>query len=330
MTSFLLRIFVKNHRDTNNPEVRIKIGNLGSWTGIILNILLVIAKVVGGVVSGSVSVIADGLNNLMDAAGSVITLIGFKLSAKKADKEHPFGHGRYEYISGLVVAVLVLLVGIELGKSSIGKILNPSLVSYGWLTLSILIGSILLKLWMAYFSNSLGKRINSTALTAVAIDSKNDAIATTVVFITALISLYFEINLDGWAGFGVAIFIVYSGITLVKETLSPIIGESPSKELVDNITSKIKSHQCVLGIHDLIIHDYGPGKQYASAHVELSSKIDPVVSHNLIDTIEKQILKEDNILLVIHYDPVDIESDIENNIENNIDPAPSNTNNLNN
>ena len=224
MTSFLLKMFVKNYKDTNNPNVRTKIGNLGSWTGIVLNILLVVLKVIGGLIAGSVSVVADGLNNLMDAAGSIITLIGFKLSMKKADKEHPFGHGRYEYIAGLVVAVLVLLVGIELGKSSIGKVLYPSEPSYGLPTLIILVGSVFLKLWMGYFSKNLGNRIKSTALTAVAVDSRNDAIATAAVFVTALISMYFDINLDGWAGLGVAIFIVYNGIILVQETLSPIIG----------------------------------------------------------------------------------------------------------
>ncbi len=305
MTSFLLKMFVKNYKDTNNPNVRTKIGNLGSWTGIVLNILLVVLKVIGGLIAGSVSVVADGLNNLMDAAGSIITLIGFKLSMKKADKEHPFGHGRYEYIAGLVVAVLVLLVGIELGKSSIGKVLYPSEPSYGLPTLIILVGSVFLKLWMGYFSKNLGNRIKSTALTAVAVDSRNDAIATAAVFVTALISMYFDINLDGWAGLGVAIFIVYNGIILVQETLSPIIGESPSQEMVDNVTKKIKAHDCVLGIHDLIIHDYGPGRQYASAHVELSSKLDPVISHDLIDRIEKQLLEEDNLHIVIHYDPVE-------------------------
>ncbi|NLJ89315.1 MAG: cation transporter [Clostridiales bacterium] len=305
MTKILLKIFVKNYKDINNPEVRTKTGNLASWTGILLNLILVVGKVVGGLIAGSVSVVADGLNNLMDAAGSVITLIGFKLSSKKADKEHPFGHGRYEYIAGLAVAVLVLIVGIELGKSSISKILYPTGVSYGLPTLLILIVSILIKIWMGYFSNTLGKRIKSTALTAVAVDSRNDVIATAAVFITALISKFFDVNLDGLAGLGVAIFIIYNGIILIQETLSPILGESPSQDVVDEITKKITSHKCVLGIHDLIIHDYGPGKQYASAHVELSSKLDPVVSHDLIDKIEKQLLEENNIHIVIHYDPVE-------------------------
>lgn len=304
MTGFLLRTFIKNHENYNDPDVRNKIGNLASWSGIILNIILVIGKVLAGILSGSMSVIADGLNNLMDAIGSIITLIGFKLSSKKADKEHPFGHGRYEYVAGLAVAVLVLLVGIELGKTSIDKILNPSSVDFGWLTLIILVISVFLKQWMSLFSKNLGKRINSTTLIAVSVDSRNDVIATSAVLITALITRFTNINLDGWASLGVAIFIIYNGIILIKETISPIIGESPSEELVNYITKKIESHECVMGIHDVIVHDYGPGKQYASAHVELSSEIDLLVSHDVLDKIEKEFLEKDNIHMVIHYDPV--------------------------
>ncbi|NLB42144.1 MAG: cation transporter [Clostridiales bacterium] len=304
MTGFLLRTFIKNHENYNDPDVRNKIGSLASWSGIILNIIFVIGKVLAGILSGSMSVIADGLNNLMDAIGSIITLIGFKLSSKKADKEHPFGHGRYEYVAGLAVAVLVLLVGIELGKTSIDKILNPSSVDFGWLTLIILVISVLLKQWMSLFSKNLGKRINSTTLIAVSVDSRNDVIATSAVLIAALITRFANINLDGWASLGVAIFIIYNGIILIKETISPIIGESPSEELVNYITKKIESHECVMGIHDVIVHDYGPGKQYASAHVELSSEIDLLVSHDVLDKIEKEFLEKDNIHMVIHYDPV--------------------------
>ncbi len=304
MTDFLLRTFIKNHEEYNDQDVRSQIGNLASWSGILLNIVLVAVKVLAGIFSGSVSVIADGLNNLMDAIGSVITLIGFKLSNKKADKEHPFGHGRYEYIAGLAVAVLVLLVGIELGKTSIDKIMNPTSVDFGWLTLIILVVSVLLKLWMSLFSKNLGARIISTAIIAVSIDSRNDAIATTAVLVSAFITQFANINLDGWASLGVAIFIIYNGIILIKETISPILGESPSDELVNYITKKIESHECVIGIHDLIVHDYGPGRQYASAHVELSRDIDPLVSHDVLDKFEKEFFEKDNIHMVIHYDPV--------------------------
>lgn len=319
MTDLLLRIFVKDHKNYNDPEVRNKIGNFASWIGIILNILLVVIKVFAGAISNSISVIADGLNNLMDAVGSVITLIGFKLANKKADKEHPFGHGRYEYIAGLIVAVLILLVGLELGKTGIDKIINPSNVEYGLLTLTILVVSVFIKLWMAYFSNKLGKRINSTALIAVAVDSRNDVIATSAVFITALISRFANINLDGLAGLGVAVFIIYNGIILIKETISPIIGESPSQELVDNITNRIEVHKHILDVDDLIIHDYGPGKQYASAHVKMSSKIDPVYAHEYIDEIEDDVMEDLNVHLVIHYVPVD--DDLEKDKNNSTDSS---------
>ncbi len=304
MMDILLKKFIKNKKDYNDPDVRNKIGSLASWSGIILNILLVIGKVLAGFVSGSMSIIADGINNLMDAIGSVITLIGFKLSRKKADKEHPFGHGRYEYVAGLAVAVLVLLVGIELGRTSIAKVINPTIIDFGWLPLVILVISIILKLWMRLFIKNLGQRINSTALIAVSVDSRNDAIATSAVLITAFISQFANIKLDGWASLGVAIFIIYNGVILIKETISPILGESPSDELVNYITKKIESYECVIGLHDLIVHDYGPGKQYASAHLELSSDIDPLVSHAVLDKIEKEFLEKDNIHMVIHYDPV--------------------------
>ncbi len=310
MTNFLLRTFVKNHEETNDPDVRNRIGSLASITGIILNILLVAGKITAGIISGSVSIIADGLNNLMDTIGSVISLIGFKISGKKADHEHPFGHGRFEYLSGLAVAVLVLSVGIELGKSSFDKILHPTPVEYGWLTLGILVVSILIKLWMAYFSKNLGEKIDSTTLNAVAADSRNDVIATSAVLITALIYFFSTINLDGWAGLGVAIFIIYNGISLIKQTCSPLLGESPSAELVDNVTKKIKSYDYVVGIHDLIVHDYGPIKRYASAHVELSCNANtaPMTIHEMVEQIEKDFLQEENIHLVIHFDPI-IEDD---------------------
>lgn len=304
MTKLLLRMFVKNHEEVNNPDTREKIGILASWSGIILNVLLVLGKGITGILSGSVSVLADGMNNLMDVAGSVITLIGFKISGKKADEEHPYGHGRFEYIAGLTVAVLVLVVGIELGKSSLIKIINPTPVSYSWVTLIILFVSVFLKLWMGLFSNNLGEKINSTPLIAVSVDSKNDAITTFVVLITALISRLASVNLDGWTGLAVAIFIVYNGIILIKDTINPILGQGPSEELVNYINNKIRLYESVLGVHDLIVHDYGPGKQYASAHVELDCKIDPLVSHGIIEEIEGDFLKDDNIHMVIHYDPV--------------------------
>lgn len=304
MTKLLLRIFVKSYGEVNNPDARNQIGRLASWSGIILNILLVAAKMTAGIISGSVSVLADGLNNLTDATSSVITLIGFKLSNKKADKEHPFGHGRIEYFAGVAVAVLIVVVGIELGRASLDKILKPTAVNYGWVTLAILLISVFLKLWMTVFTSNLGRKIDSAALIAVSADNKNDVIATAAVLIVAIIIRYTGVNLDGFAGLGVAGFIIYNGIIQIKDTANPLLGIAPSDELVRNIIEKIESYDYVLGVHDLIIHDYGPGKQYASAHVELNCDIEPLVSHGVIDEIEKHFLKEENIHLVIHHDPV--------------------------
>ena len=304
MTEWLLRHFVSNYKNTKHPAVRSDVGRFACWMGIFFNLLLVAGKVIAGLLSGSVSVVADGLNNLMDAAGSIITLAGFKIAAKKADKEHPFGHGRYEYIAGLAVAVLVLVVGIELGKSGITKILNPASVQFGPVILLILAASILLKLWMAGFNQNLGTRINSSALKAVSVDSRNDAITTGAVLVSAVVSRFTGLNLDGWAALGVALFIVYNGISLVRETLDPLLGMPPSSELAKYIIEKIASYDGVLGIHDLIVHDYGPDRRYISAHVEMPGDEDPLVTHDIIDKIEKDFLQNDRIHMIIHYDPV--------------------------
>ncbi len=279
-------------------------GRLASWVGILCNLILAVGKMTIGLISGSISVVADGLNNLMDTASSIIALLGFKFAAKKADKEHPFGHGRYEYISALAVAVLVLVVGIELGKSSFGKILSPTPVDFGPLSFSILIGSILLKLWLSAFNRNIGQSINSTVFKATAIDSRNDVIATSAVLLTAILSRFTGMNLDGWAGLGVAAFIIYNGISLVRETLNPLLGEAPEPELVKYITDKIAEHNSVIGTHDLIVHDYGYGRQFASIHVEISSDMDAAIAHRIIDGIERDFLINDNIHLIIHHDPV--------------------------
>ncbi|MFA5528371.1 MAG: cation diffusion facilitator family transporter, partial [Peptostreptococcales bacterium] len=219
VTQWLLRRFIKDYENTKDTTVRDATGRLASWVGILCNLILAVGKMTIGLISGSISVVADGLNNLMDTASSIIALLGFKFAAKKADKEHPFGHGRYEYISALAVAVLVLVVGIELGKSSFGKILSPTPVDFGPLSFSILIGSILLKLWLSAFNRNIGQSINSTVFKATAIDSRNDVIATSAVLLTAILSRFTGMNLDGWAGLGVAAFIIYNGISLVRETL---------------------------------------------------------------------------------------------------------------
>lgn len=304
MTEWLLRLFVRNYDQVDNPAVRTAYGSLAGWVGIASNGLLVVAKLAVGFLSGSVAIIADGLNNLSDAASSIISLLGFKIAAREADREHPFGHGRYEYLSGLVVAALVLVIGIELGKSSIKKILQPTPVAFGVWSFVVLIGAVLLKTWMAAFNRQLGRRIHSTALQATSVDSRNDAIATGAVLISMLVSRFFGVNLDGWMGLAVAGFILYSGVKLVKETLNPLVGEAPPAELADYILAKIAAYDGVLGAHDLIVHDYGPSRRFASAHVEMSSDFDAIVAHDIIDTIQRDFLENDNIHLIIHHDPI--------------------------
>ncbi len=304
MTEWFLRFFVRDYGERKDPEARKSVGVVASWTGIVLNLLLVAAKVIVGLLAGSISVVADGLNNLMDAAGSMIVLVGFKIAAKKADDEHPYGHGRYEYIAGLAVAVLVLVVGVELARAGVSEILHPSFVDFGLVTIVVLVASVVVKAWMAVFYWTLSVRIDSSPLKAVSVDSRNDALATGAVLFSVVLSRLTGLSLDGWAALGVASFIIYNGIGLVKETISPLVGEAPSEELVGEISEKIASYEGVLGIHDVILHDYGPDKRYVSAHVEMPSDWDPLVTHEIIDGIERDVLEADGIHLIIHYDPV--------------------------
>ncbi len=304
MTEWLLSHFVKDYKNTQDAKVRTAAGGLAGRVGIFCNLLLVVGKLFAGFLTGSVAIMADGLNNLSDAASSIITLIGFKFASKEADKEHPFGHARIEYLAGLTVAVLVLVMGIELGKSSIDKIINPTPVSFGWVSLLILFASILVKAWMAAFNRNVGQRINSSSLRAASVDSRNDVITTAAVLLGALITHFSGVNLDGWIGLGVAVFIFYSGINLIKETLNPLLGEAPDPEFVQYAVEKIEGNEGILGTHDLIVHDYGPGHRFVSAHVEMSSELDPVVAHDIIDRIERDFLDEDNVHLIIHYDPI--------------------------
>lgn len=312
MTQWLLNHFIKDNKNTKDNAVRVAIGSLAGWVGIICNLLLVVGKATVGFVSGSVSVTADALNNLLDAVSSIILLIGYKISSKQADEEHPFGHGRYEYISGFIVAVLILVVGIELGKSSIEKVLNPTPVEFGLLSFIVLGVSVLLKMWMFVFNRSLGKRTNSKLLKVTSADSRNDAIATSAVLLAAIISRFAGINLDGWMGLGVGVFIIFDGIMLVKESLNPLLGEAPQEELIAHIFDKISEYEDIIGAHDLIVHDYGPGHRFASAHVEISSELDMLSAHEIVDTIEHDFLLSDGIHLIIHIDPIDISEKINN------------------
>lgn len=304
MTGLLLRLFVKNHNDTENPVVRSAYGKLAGAVGIVCNLLLFAGKLLAGILSGSVAVTADAVNNLSDASSSLVTLLGFKLAERPADEEHPYGHARIEYISGLVVAALILLIGAELAKSSFSKILHPETVEFSLLTLGVLIGSILVKLWMALFCRKLGRRIDSTTLLATSADSRNDVISTAAVLVGCLAGYFFDVKLDGYIGMAVALFIIWSGCSIAKDTISPLLGEQASGELVRNISDLILSHEKILGIHDLMVHDYGPGNCFASVHAEMDSAEDPLTCHDIIDDIERDALRELRVHLVIHYDPI--------------------------
>lgn len=312
MTNILLRLFIKNCEDTQNPAVRSSIGKLAGLTGIVCNCLLTVLKLVIGLLVGSMAIIADGVNNLSDAASSLTTLLGFRMAQRPADKQHPYGHARYEYLSGLAVAALILLIGAELVKSSVAKIINPEPIDISAATIALLAASVAVKLWMSGFYKTLGKKINSTALYATSVDSRNDVISTCAVLLGCLVNYLFGLNIDGYVGLAVAIFILYSSVGIAKDTISPLLGQQADDELVDKITELVLSHEKVLGVHDLLVHDYGPGRCYASAHVELSADEDPMACHDIIDDIECDVLEKMNVHFVIHYDPV-VQNDAEQN-----------------
>lgn len=282
-------------------------GRVGALAGVVcisLNVLLCIAKALVGILSGSVSIVADALNNLSDASSNIVSVLGFKLASKPADPEHPYGHGRFEYLSGLVVAVLVLMIGVELVKSSIDKVLNPSPVEFSLALVVVLAGSMAVKLWMAHLNRVLGERIKSETLLATAQDSKNDVIATGAVLACAIIAYVAGIELDAWVGLAVGLYIGWSGIELIRGTVNPLLGQAPDPELVAHIRSKIMSYPGVLGTHDLMVHDYGPGRQFASAHVEMAAETDPMESHDTLDNIEQAFKDDDGLIVTLHYDPI--------------------------
>ena len=304
MTDLLLRLFVKHASDTSDPAVRAGYGRLAGVTGIVCNLLLFALKLLAGTISGSVSITADAVNNLSDASGSIVTLVGFKLASRPADDEHPYGHARMEYLSGLAVAVLILVIGVELVKSSVQKILHPEAVEFSVLTAAVLTGSILLKLWMALFDRKLGKKIGSAALTAAAADSRSDVISTGAVLLACVVGRLTGLMIDGWAGLLVALFILWSGVGVVKDTVDPLLGAKPDEALVRAIAYLMTSQVDILGFHDLMVHDYGPGRRFASVHAEIDHRIDPLIAHEILDEIERQAKRELHVDLVIHYDPV--------------------------
>ena len=304
MTGWLVKLFVKNHEQAQLPEVRASYGKLSGIVGIVCNVLLFAVKFLLGTLTASVAITADAFNNLGDASSGIVSFLGFKMASRPADKEHPYGHARYEYLAGLTVCVLILVIGVELLKESFGKILHPEQVNFSWITVIVLLLAIGVKLWLAVFNRTLGKRINSQTLLATAADSRNDVIATGTVILATVLSYVTKVQLDGYMGLLVALFILYSGVNLVKETLDPILGKAADEELVKEIEKRIMSYPGVLGTHDLMIHDYGPGRQFGSVHVEVAAEEDVLKSHDMVDNIERDFLGELNIHLIVHMDPI--------------------------
>ena len=304
MIRLLSRWFIPDRDNVSSPAVRRAYGTLCGAVGIALNILLFIGKFFAGQLSGSIAVTADAFNNLSDAGSSAVTLLGFRLAGRKPDPEHPFGHGRMEYISGLAVAGLILLMGVELGKSSLKKILSPEEIVSSPLVLAILAVSVAVKLYMFYYNRSIGKKIKSAAMSATATDSLSDAVSTTAVLIATLVGQFTGLNIDGWVGLLVALFILFSAYKAAKETLSPLLGQTPDPEFVDRIEQIVLSYPEVLNIHDLIVHDYGPGRVMISLHAEVSADGDLLQLHDVIDNAEHRLKKELGCMAVIHMDPI--------------------------
>ncbi|WP_027636393.1 cation diffusion facilitator family transporter [Clostridium butyricum] len=304
LSQFLVNKFIKDHDNTHDIKVRNSYGFLGGIIGILVNVVLFTIKLSVGLITSSISITADAFNNLSDAASSIITILGFKLSSMPADKEHPFGHGRIEYISALIVAFMVMLVGVQFIKSSFQKIINPDIVVFELIPFILLLVSILLKVWLSRFNKHIGNTINSSALKAASVDALGDVFTSSCVAISFLAAKFTSIPIDGYMGMGVALFIVYSGFNLVKETLNPLLGEAPDPELVNAINEKVMSYDNILGTHDLIIHNYGPGRCMCSIHAEIPSDISLVKIHEIIDKAERDISTELNIYLVIHIDPI--------------------------
>lgn len=304
MTDLILQIFVRDHKNTEDPAVRDKCGRVAGAVGIVTNFLLFLMKIIVGTVFHSVSVTADAVNNLTDSGSSVVTLIGFKMASKPADEKHPFGHARIEYLSGVIVSFIVIFLGLQLGMSSIEKILTPEENALTPVALVVLVISILAKLWQCLFYRKVGRMIKSESVEATSKDSRNDVIATSVVLLGAVITMLTSVNLDGYMGAAVALFIVFSGVQLTISTADPLLGQAPEGELVQTITEKMLSYPGIIGMHDLAVHNYGVGRCFASAHCEVDAKNDILVSHDLIDNIERDFSRDLGIHMVIHLDPV--------------------------
>ena len=312
MITLLSRLFIKDFTNYASPSVRLRYGMLCGAVGIGFNILLFIGKIITGTLTGSIGITADAFNNLSDAGSSAITLAGFRLSDAKADKEHPFGHGRFEYISGLIVSVAILMMGFELGKTSVEKIITPEPVTFSYLAIGVLICSILVKLYMFFYNRGIGKKIDSAAMRATAMDSFSDVAATSVVLLSMFIGKWTGWMIDGYTGLVVALFILYTGARAAKETISPLLGQPPAKEFVERIEHIVLAHEGIIGVHDLVVHDYGPGRVMVSLHAEVPADGDMIRLHDAVDNLEKMLKEECGCETVIHMDPVET-----NNAETN-------------
>lgn len=304
MVTFLSRWLIADHDQTQDPAVRRKYGVLCGAVGIVINVLLFLGKFFAGTISGSIAITADAFNNLSDAGSSLVTILGFKLAGQKPDPDHPFGHGRMEYLSGLAVAMLILLMGIELLKSSVEKILHPEAIEFSWLSVGILLAAIACKLYMASYNRSVGKKIQSSAMKATATDSLSDSLATTAVLAATLIAHFFNVNIDGWVGLAVACFILYAGYNAARDTVSPLLGQAPDPELVRSIEQAVLAFDPIVSIHDMVVHDYGPGRMMISLHAEVPADGDLVELHDTIDLAEQALKEQFQCDAVIHMDPI--------------------------
>lgn len=304
MTKLIQRIFIKDYKNTADPAVRARYGVVAGAVGIVTNLLLAGGKIAVGALFGAIAIVADGINNLTDSLSSVITLVGFRISAQQADAEHPYGHGRMEYVSALIVSLLMVAVGVTLGRESFPKIFSPEKAATGWLVWGTLVVSLAVKLWQGLFYRAMGRSIQSDALRANAKDSINDVISTAAVLVSVLITPLIGYNTDGIMGLAVAVFIVWSGISLMKETIQPLLGEGVDEELAESIKTKVLSYEGVVGVHDLEVHNYGPGRMFASVHAEVPAERDVLESHDLIDNIERELRRELGLAVTIHMDPI--------------------------
>lgn len=304
MTRFLLRRFVRGYEDVQDPQVRERYGTLSGAVGVFLNLCLALGKFLAGLATGAVSVTADAFNNLSDAATSLVTLVGFRLAGQEADADHPYGHGRMEYLAGLGVSAAILLVGVELAKGALDKILHPESVRFTWLSAAILCVSIAVKLWMYVFNKTLSRRISSAAMAATAADSLSDCVATSAVLLGLLVGHFAQVSIDGWVGILVAAFVLRAGWEAARDTISPLLGQAPDPALVEGIRQTVLAHPEIAGIHDLMVHDYGPGHVMASLHAEVSIDADMAATHDVIDNVERELGAKYRLIATIHMDPI--------------------------